>query len=79
MLLHKQSIACSTAVIAFFTLSIIGSIASVPPYKCCERASLGAVIAYVAASTAVRAINTIVTQAMITSHIDKDKNRDNTD
>lgn len=76
MLLQRRPIAFSTAVIAFFALSIIGSIGAVAPYKCCERALLGAVIAYVAASTAVQAINTIVTQAMIASHLSKDTHRD---
>jgi len=78
MLLHRRPIALSTAVIAFFALSIVGSIEAVAPFKCCERALLGAAIAYVAASTAVQAVNAIVTQAMIASHVNKDEDIDNT-
>ncbi len=78
MLLQKRPIAFSTAVIAFFALSIIGSIEAVATYKCCERALFGAVIAYMAASVAVQAINKIVMQAMIASQINhKDTNSDN--
>lgn len=79
MLLQRRPIAFSTAVIAFFVLGIIGSIEAVAPYKCCERALLGAAIAYAVASMVVHAINSIVTQAMIASHLNKDRNGDTTD
>ena len=78
MLLQKRPTAFSAAVIAFFALSIIGSIEAVAPWKCCERALIGAIITYVATSTAVRVVNTILTQAMIASHVNKDKDGDTT-
>jgi len=80
MLLQRRPIAFSTAVIAFFVLSIIGSIEAVGSFKCCERALFGAVIAYVAVSAAVTAINAIVMQAMIASQLsNKDTNSDDED
>lgn len=72
MVLQTRPIAFTTAVIAFFVLSIVGSIVGLPPCTCSKRAVLGAVAAYAVASVAVRAINTILTQAMIASQTSKD-------
>lgn len=71
MPLHVRSIAVSVAVICFFSLSFISWISGLPPFTCCKRALTGAVIAYMAASLAVKAINTIVTSAMITNQINQ--------
>jgi hypothetical protein len=73
--LQARPIAMRTAVIGFFALSIVGSIGGLAPYVCCKRALLGAAVAYGAGGVAVRAINAILTQAMITSQINKDKER----
>lgn len=72
MLLQTRPIAFTTAVIAFFILSIVGSVVSLSPYTCCKRAVLGAMAAYVVATVAMRAVNAILTQAMIASQISKD-------
>jgi hypothetical protein len=76
MLLQPKHIACSAAVVAFFALSIVGTAGGLSPDTCCKRALLGAVATYVAASIAVKAINTILTQAMIASQVDKDNTGD---
>ena len=79
MVIPTRPIAFSVAVIGFFTLSIIGTVGGLSPDTCCKRALMGAVIIYIAASAAVRAINTILTQAMIASQVNKDTTGDNED
>lgn len=76
MLLQTRPIAFTTAVVAFFLLGLVGSVVSLTPYTCCKRALLGAVAAYVVASVAMRAVNAIVTQAMIASQMSKDHTGD---
>jgi len=77
MVLQPRPIAFSLAVIGFFALSIVGTIVGLAPDTCCKRALVGAVVAYVATSAAVRAINSILTQAMIASQVNKDTAGDN--
>lgn len=74
-MLDARPIAVSTAVVCFFALSIAGSIGGLSPYVCCERALLGSAVAYLAARAGVRAVNAILTQAMIAGQINKDKER----
>ena len=73
MPLNVRSIAVSFAVICFFGLSIIGWVSGLAPFTCCKKALVGALIAYVAASLAVKAINAILINAIITKHIKKQK------
>ncbi|MHC4913813.1 MAG: hypothetical protein ACYTE5_12600 [Planctomycetota bacterium] len=77
MPLHVRSIALSVAVIAFFGISIAGSICGLPPFTCCKRALAGVVLAYIAAAFAVKAINAILINAMIKNQLNrqKEKNR----
>lgn len=79
MVIQTRPIAFSVAIIGFFTLSLIGTTGGLPPDTCCKRALLGAVVIYIAASAAVRAINAILTQAMIASQVNKDTTGDNED
>ena len=72
MPLQIRPIAVSTAVLCFFALGIVGSLGGLSPYTCCRRAVLGAAIGYLAAAVAVRAINAILTQAMIADRIRKE-------
>jgi len=71
MPLHVRSIAVSIAVTCFFILSFISWISGLSPSTCCKRALIGAAVAYVAASLAAKAINAILTNAMITSQMNK--------
>lgn len=73
MPLQIRPIAIMAAVLCFFLIGVVGSLSGLSPDTCARRALLGALGAYLAAGTAVRAINAIVTQAMITSQINKDK------
>ena len=72
MLLPIRPIAVSTAVLCFFAIGIVGSLGGLSPYTCCQRAVLGAMITYVVTAGAVRAINAILTQAMIADRIRKE-------
>jgi hypothetical protein len=76
MPLNTRKIAVSLAVISFFGLSFIGWISELSPFICCKRATMGAAIAYIAAAYAVKAINAILINAMITKQINQQKGRD---
>ena len=76
MLLHTRSIAFTAAVIGLFAISAVGAIKGLSLDICTERALLGALMTYVAASFVVRAIDAILTQAMIASQTDKDETVD---
>lgn len=71
MLLPIRSIAVSTGVLCFFAIGIIGSLGGLAPHICCKRAVLGATVAYIVAATAMRAVNAILVQAVITSQIEE--------
>jgi hypothetical protein len=75
MPLQVRPIAVSTAVICFFILSFISWISSLSPFTCCKRALFGAIITYITASLAIKAINAILTNAMITSRVNRDSNK----
>ena len=71
MPLHVRSIAVSIAVIFFFVLSIIGGVYGLPPFVCCKRALIGAILAYIAGGWAVRAINAILVDAIIANQMNQ--------
>jgi inner membrane protein involved in colicin E2 resistance len=72
MPLNARHIAVTVAVICFFGLSLISWLSGLAPFSCCKRALTGAVVAYIAASLAVKAINTILINAMIESQQNRD-------
>jgi len=71
MPLNVRSIAVSIAVICFFVLSLIGWFCGISPFVCCKRALMGAVLAYIAGSWAVRAINAVLVNAMIANQVNQ--------
>lgn len=71
MPLHVRSIAVSISVICFFVLSMVGWIYGLSPFMCCKRALLGAVLAYIAGCWAVKAINAILINAMISNQVNR--------
>ena len=75
MPLHVRSIAVSIAVVCFFGLSLIGWISGLSPFTCCKRALVGAVLAYIAVAWAVKAINAILINAMITNQMNRQKEK----
>ena len=76
MPLHVRSIAVSIAVVCFFVLSIVGGVSGLSPFVCCKRALIGAIIVYIAAGWAVRAINAILVDAMVTNQINQQNSSD---
>ncbi len=74
-MLQARPIATTTAVLCFFVLGSVGAVGGLDPYVCCERGLLGAVVAYVAAGLVVRAINAILTQALVASQTSRDEER----
>ena len=77
MPLHVKSIAVSIAVTCFFAVAVIGLVSGLSPFTCCKRALVGAAAAYIAGAWAVKAINAILINAMISSRIKKQKEEDN--
>lgn len=67
MPLNARYIAVTVGVISYFGMSFISWISGLSPFTCCKRALVGAVVAYIAASLAVKAINMILIGAMISS------------
>jgi len=77
MPLNVRSIAVSIAVICFFAIAGIGWISGLSPFTCCKRAMVGAAAAYIAGAWAVKAINAILMNAMITNQMKQQKEEDN--
>jgi hypothetical protein len=77
MPLHVRSIAVTIAVICFFVLSFICWMSGFSPFVCCKRAIIGAAIAYVAGAFAVKAINAILINAMITNQMKQQEETEN--
>jgi len=65
MLLPVRSIGVRPGVLGFFALGLIGALGGLSPPVCCQRAVLGAGVAYLTATTAMRAVNAILVQAVI--------------
>jgi hypothetical protein len=79
MPLHIRSIAVSIAVICFFGVSIIGWISGLSPFVCCKRAIVGGILAYIAASWAVKAVNAILISAMVTNQMNQQEENNSGD
>ncbi|MHC4640036.1 MAG: hypothetical protein ACYS32_00225 [Planctomycetota bacterium] len=77
MPLHVKSIAVSIAVTCFFAVAIIGLISGISPFTCCKRALVGAAAAYIAGTWALKAINAILINAMISNRMKQQKEQDN--
>lgn len=75
MPLNVRSTTISIAVICFFGIAIIGWVSGLSPFTCCKRALAGAACAYIAAALAVKAINAILMNAMITDQMRQRKEK----
>ncbi len=73
MLIRIRPIAISAAVISFFGLSFVGLFNGLPPFTCCKRAFIGAVLVYLASALVVRIINAVLTSAIIESQVNARK------
>jgi hypothetical protein len=79
MPLHIRSVAVSIAVACFFGVSLIGWISGLTPFTCCKRAIVGGVLAYIAGTWAVKAVNAILISAMATNEINQQKENNSDD
>ncbi len=75
MPLHVRSISVSAAVICFFGIAVTCWISDLSPFICCRRAMAAAFVVYVVAALAVKAINTILINAMIKNEMNQQKER----
>jgi hypothetical protein len=78
MPLNARYTAVSIAVVGFFILSFVGWFSDLSPCVCCKRAVVGAVVAYIAASLIVKAINAILVSAMIASQSNRNPEKNET-
>ena len=78
MPLNGRSISTNAAVASFFAIAIIGWIGKLSSMTCCKRAVIAAIVAYVVASIAVKAINAILISAMVSKQLtlEQERNRD---
>ena len=65
MLLHERSVAGSLAVVCFFGVALVGWVNGLSPDVCTQRALIGAVVMYIGGRLAVKAVNAVLTRAMI--------------
>jgi len=79
MPLNVRSIAVSIAVICFFGIAVIGWGSGLSPFTCCKRALAGTACAYIAAVLAVKAINAILMNAIITDQMKQREEKDSGD
>jgi|APFre7841882654_1041346.scaffolds.fasta_scaffold10921_2 translation initiation factor 2 gamma subunit (eIF-2gamma) len=70
MPLHERSISGTIAVVCFFAVGLVGWLTGLSPYVCSKRALAGAVMGYVGGSLAVKAVNAVLTSALI-DHLTK--------
>ena len=75
MLLHPRVVAMSLAVVFFFGVSFICWASDMTPFTCCKRAMVSAVIVYIAAMLAVKAVNSILISAMVEKQLNQRKGR----
>lgn len=77
MPLKHRHIGIKTAVIFFFIFCVLGLSCGHCPYTCCKRALAAAVITYILAVVVVKIINTVILEAMISKHVEKNINEGN--
>ena len=75
MLLNVRSIAITLAVISFFCLSSISALSGLSAYICCRRAIAGSLLVYISCCIAVKLINMILIDAMITDKLSQENKR----
>lgn len=80
MLLPNRTIAGTIAVICFFVLGFMGMLSGHSSETCAWRAGLGAVVAYLIAMVALKLINLILADAVVTHWMEQqeEKERDHT-
>ncbi len=65
MPLNVKTIAVTAAVIFFFLTAFIGIAVGLSSFTCCKRAMAGAIIGYALTTVAVKALNSILINALV--------------
>lgn len=73
MPLHVRSISVSIAVLCFFGVAVLGGASGISPFTCCKRAMTAAFVAYIVTTLAVKAINSILINALIKTQMNRQK------
>jgi len=73
MPLNVRPIAISIAVIFFFIAAVAGAVSGLVPCICCKRAVAGALFGYVLGTFAVKIINAILINVIVTRQINQQK------
>jgi hypothetical protein len=60
-------------------VSLIGWFSGLSPFTCCKRALFGSVIAYIAGTWAVKAVNAILISAMATNQMNQQEEKESGD
>jgi hypothetical protein len=70
IMLHERPVAATMGVLCFFAVGLVGWVTGLTPYACSKRALLGAVMGYVGGSLVAKAVNAVLTNALI-EHLTK--------
>lgn len=73
MPLNVRPIAVGLSVMCFFTMCIVGALGGISPNTCSKRALAGALVTYIGASLLIRAVNAILTHAVIDNWVRQQK------
>ena len=71
MLLPIRPIAMRCAVYFFFAVAILGTFSGIPAVTCSKRGMVGAIAVYLAASLLLKAVNVILTSAVVERYIEE--------
>jgi len=75
MPLNQKKLAMTAAVFAFFTTSIVAAFCRNSPFTCCKRSIIAMLVAYIFITIAVRIINAILLDAIISKQVNKTLDR----
>lgn len=75
MLLPERSIAVSVAVLGFFGTCTVGLLSDVSPETCSTRGLIAAAGGYVAGLAGAKALNAILTSAVISHWVEEQKDQ----
>ena len=79
MPLNIRSIAVSFAVICFFAVGFAARLSGLTPFTCSKRALAAALLGYIAAALAAKAVNAILISAMVENKMRQQKGQNSGD
>jgi hypothetical protein len=77
MLFSTRPIAASFSVLGFFCIAIVGYFSGLSQFTCCKRALIAAVVVYIGMTIALKAVNAILTDALINRQMKQQKEQVN--